>query len=209
METGPGRGGEGQIPGHHQLLGEGWQACDPETGGDGALVDLPQAGQGPVFGVFGHQGSGQISEISHRPTQQTGCRHRIAVVGEDADPCLVHPFVVGQFLSLPASGQGACGDDLDVADVASLPHSRRCRRAPVDGRESVGHGNYGGEASGGRRPPPGRQILLPGLARVTEMDVEIDQTGPEPCATGVDHPVAVGLRLIADRAHRVTVDDDR
>ena len=109
-----------------------------------------------------------------------------AVVGEAGRAGGEQRAEVGQLPALEAAGDGARLVHVDIAarlmgfvlDVLQRFHA-------VAGGHGVGHAHDRGEAAGRSRAHARGDVLLLGLARVTEVDMGVDEAGRDHKAAGV------------------------
>ncbi len=143
-----------------------------------------------VLGVLRHHGrvfaGAQRTEILHGTAQQPGVAHRVPVIGEDADPGLPQFIEMRQCLTPPPQRYGSCRHHLHQPG-ASPPFLHVAGEVPcVDRGIGVGHRHQGGEPPGGGGGRPRGDVLLPFLARLAEMGMEVDQPGTHPAPGDID-----------------------
>src|SRR5690606_37888297 len=111
----------------------------------------------------------------------------VAVVGEDPDPGPVQRLEIDRLFALPPHGQRGRWDHQDYR-LQPGPSSHVLDEVHrVGGRRRVGHGDHGREPARRGCPGPGDQVLLPGLARVPQVGVEIDKARPHELAGHVPY----------------------
>ena len=71
------------------------------------------------------------------------------------------------------------------------------RLGRVDGRAGVGAGDDRGDAARGRGEPGRAEAFAVSLARLADLDAEIDDSGREASAAAVDDRRALGRRPVA------------
>ena len=210
MQAGADVLGQQHVAGDDRLLGHGRPAGQPQLRRDEPLVHLGALGQARVLGVLGDHAVEGLHVLQRAPHQHRVV-HALAVVAEHADAGagVRHRVELGEALALEAHGDRADGaDGAPAGGLAAhrdlLDHARGVR----DGGR-VGHGVHGGEAAAGGGAGAGLDglgLLAAGLAQV---GVEVDQTGEDHAALGVDHLDAVRhLELAADRGDPALADQD-
>ena len=105
---------------------------------------------------------------------------------------------LGQLLPLAPLADGADGIDVRLPRALALEHDELGRRLAVDRRDRVGHAGHRGDAAGQRGRGAGGDRLVFLVARLAEVDVDVDQARADDQPAGVDHD----LGLLVARARR-------
>ena len=199
--------GQHGVPGHHQLLGDGGPAGQPQLPGDPALVHRVVLHHVRVLAV-GEDGQllpvGQDQAVPH----QVGVLHRHPVVGQGHRPGLLQGLEVGELLPRLPHRHRPDGPDVDAAGLGRLLLDVVHPLRAVGGGPGIGHTGDGGKAPVGRRRRPGRDGLLVLKARLPQVHVHIHQPGAHHQAAGVNH---LGVRLAdvaADHRHPAVLQQD-
>ena len=118
----------------------------------------------------------QALGLEHARAHHVGVLHAVAVVGE-GDHVSCHAVHVGKGLPVLVHGDGAVGEDLDhrvLFDDVQLLLQVRCA---VRRGAQIRHGANAGIPAAGCRPCAGGDGLLIGKARLSQMHVNICETG--------------------------------
>ncbi len=105
---------------------------------------------------------------------------------------------LGQLLPLAALAHGPDRIDVCLPGALGLEHDELGRGLGVDRRQRVGHAGDGGHAAGQRGGRAGGDGLVLLVARLAEVDVDVDQARADDHAAGVDDD----LGLFVAAAHR-------
>ena len=109
-----------------------------------------------------------------------------AIIGKAGRACREQRAEVGQLLAVQALGDGARLVHVDIAaGRARLVLYVLQGLDIVAGGQGVGHAHDRGEAAGRSRAHARGDVLLLGLARVTEVDMGVDEAGRDHKAAGV------------------------
>ncbi len=194
VDASPGGFGENDVTGDHDIFRRCGDTGYPQPGRDRAFVDRASLGERPVLAVVDDMAPGGgrgFQGLAHDPAVRDG-----AAVVREGD----------------GSGRDEVGH-VDEITAARGPRDRRDRQdigqagppglgqdllgylpAVVDG-SSVGHGADRGEAAPNSRPGPREDRLLSFVARLPQMDVQVDEPGDDDQAACVDR--SVGRRIDA------------
>ncbi len=129
--------------------------------------------------------------VFHRPAHDLGTDHGRAVVGEGDGAAIDQAADLGQFLALPALGDGADGEDIGVAGPASLQMDELGGRLAVQGRLGVGHAGHRRDAASDSGSRAGLDRLVFLAARFAQVDVHVDQSRADDQTSGVQD--AIGM----------------
>ena len=101
--------------------------------------------------------------------------HTVAVVGDGDHPGLGEGTDGGEGFAFHVDGDTAGREH--VHDGVAFDHILDIldRAGIARGGRGVGHANHGGKATGGRTVGTGRDVFLMGLARLAEVNVDVDQ----------------------------------
>ena len=99
------------------------------------------------------------------------------------------------------------GQDIGQAGPAGLGQDPLGDLPPVVDGAGVGHGADRGEAAADGRPDAGEDRLLGLVARLSQVDVHVDESGDDDQAAGVDRPVRDRIDGGADRGDTAAVDE--
>ena len=155
-----------------------------EAEGDGTGVHAASAGQASVLGVLRDRQTkpgGDDQRGSHDVVVKDG----LAVVGEAHGPGDGEGLVVREMFAHGALRGGRHGEQMDRGVALRREHPGQGLNGVIH-RNGVRHGDDSGVATGGGSAGAGRDGLLPGLAWLAEMDVNIDEAGGKNKASGVD-----------------------
>ena len=137
--------------------------------------------------------------------------HAVAVVGEPAGPRFGHHPHLGQLDPLAFLRDRAHDVDMGLTGLAALAVHVLDVGLALDGGIRVRHADDRREAGRhGRRGTAGDRLLF-FVARVAEMDVNIDQAGRDQLARGVDDPrngLLNGSIEVADLGHLAVGDQN-
>jgi len=135
----------------------------------------------------GDQGEAEILSILERPTHDLRVGDRRTVVGDGDGTGVTQLAQRGEDLAFACGGDRAGREHAaEPLLLAALEHEGD-ELTVVDGRLRVGHRHDGGKASGGGGPRARGDVFLVLLARLAEMDVQVDEARHHPAAAGVDH----------------------
>ena len=187
QEVDAARGGPGQgdVPGHHHLLGCRGHARDAQSTRPGAFVHGPVARQRAVLAVLG-QDDTQAPGVLEGPSHQPGRLDAGAVIGEEAHPEAGELGHRSQSLAEPPDGDGPGHRHLGGCRERKLLHVAD-GLGGVEGRIGVGHGHHSGVPTEGRRPGSGLDGLGLLAARLAQMGVQVDQPGCHDATLGLEH----------------------
>ena len=146
-----------------------------------------------------HDGKFQVPGVFERPAHHARRHDGPSVVG-DADAARFFQFGhVGELLAERAAGDGPGRQD---AGETGFPRARldepgdRC--AVADGAR-VGHGDQRGDSPGGGSAGPGRDGFLALLARLTQVDVQVDEPREHQQSAAIVHFVRLAFRRARGR----------
>ena len=210
VEVRAGQLGEEQVALHHGHLGDRRHAGEAEASRHRSLVHAAAVRQREVLGMH-HDGQVEVPGIFERSAHHSGRHDRPAVVGDADATRFLQLGHVGKLLAERAAGDRSGGQD---AGQPRLPGTRldepRDGSAVANGPR-VRHGDERGDAARDGGLGPCRDGLLPFLARLAEVDVEVHEAGQDEQAAAIDHLVRLALRrarrLLAHLADASAVED--
>ena len=165
-------------------LGFDGHAAEAEAEGDRARVHAASGGEAGVFGVLG-DGEAEAARSEEGGAHDAVFEDGPTVVGEAYGAGFGEGFKVREVLAEAAQGGSGHGEEVDLRLSFGGEHPLQGGDGVVDG-ECVGHGDDAGEATGGGGGGAGGDGLLVGLAGFAEMDVNVDETGRDDEAGGVE-----------------------
>ena len=196
VEAPAGELGEGEVARDHHLLGGGRDALESEADGDRPLVHAAAAREVAILLVGDHR---QVEErrVLERAAHEAGVHHRHAVVGDGDDARALHLADLRQALALESDRDGTDRMDARPSGSRGALEDVARHRAVVVHRVGVRHARDGGEAAGERGAHARRDRLLVLVARLAEVDVDVDEPGHDQLSRGVEH-----ARVVPERPHR-------
>ena len=193
MHVRPGRLGQQDVPRHDHLLARRRPAAQTQHRAPIALVHHPVGHQRVILAMIHHR---QIEHLRvfQRPAHHVVVLHAMTVIGDRHHAGLLERADRRQFLAREVLRDGP--RDIDVHDALRRGPlvNQRHRPGVVNRRRRVGHANHRGESAARRRRSAGGDRLLGHLARLTQMDVQINQPRANHLPADV-HPLGVGRRL--------------
>ena len=187
-----------KIAFEHELLGDSWPTNEAELGADHTLVHLGASGERRLLAVLHEGGAQRGADLQHLP-HEVGVGDPVAIVGECRSPRGEHRMHRRDGFALPSEGrrrgdQDPAGRHFPGLHGHPFDHVRRVQR-----RRGVRHAAEGGEATGDGGPTTSLDGLFPALARLTEMDMGINQTRAHQKAVDVDAMSVTGVNLARTR----------
>ena len=132
-----------------------------------------------------------ILAYCERPPHQVGRGDRGTVVGERDGPARDQLAELGQLLALAPLADGADREDVGLPGALGLEDDELGGGLGVDRRDRVGHAGDRRHAAGQRGGGAGGDRLVLLVARLAEVDVDVDQAGADDQAPGVDHDLGL------------------
>ena len=131
----------------------------------------------------------ETSDLAHGGFEELCVGDRVAVVGEQPYPRPPHLVEVGEAATGPARGQGARWQNVDQTDLATPRGHEPGQVSVVDGRRRVRHRHHRRVAAGRCGLRARSDVLFVRSARLPQVRVQVDQSGPHPAARAVDLPL--------------------
>ncbi len=185
-----GEPGQGEVPGHDDLLRLPGLAGEAEDRGVLPLVHLAALGEPGVLAVLGDRHLAEGQGVGEGVAQELGVGHDPAVVAEDAHPGLHHLPELRELLPGQAAGDRPDGEHVAEpggrGEVEDLPD----HRGVVGHRVGVRHRRHRGVPAEGRRPAAGLHGLGVLAARLAQVRVGVHEArrDHEPRAVELEGP---------------------
>ncbi len=200
--------GQTQIALDHDDLGFAGNAGEAEPGRHFAGVHVAAGGEARLFRMLDdHQREGR--GVLQRPAHDPGVGDGAHAVGEGDRAGLGEHAHFRQLAAFEALRHRGVGVDLGEAEQPRAPGDELDHRHVVDDRLRVGQADHRRDPAGGRRPPARSERALVLLARLAQLDADVDQPGTEAVAVAVDHfgafGHAFGEQVRADRGDQLAL----
>ena len=177
-------GQQAKIALHQAGFGRDRHAAQAEPEGERAGVHRASPGHARVFGVLDHRQPG-TRRGGQRLVHDGFPQDRLAVIGDRDRARGLERAVFGKRFAHAAARGGGNGKDARTRVALRTLHPAGGLHRVVD-RNRVGHGADGGESTCRSRRGPGGNGLLVALARLAQVDVDIDQARGDHQALGLD-----------------------
>ena len=186
-----------QVTSDDDLFARRREPCDAESGRDGTLVHVSVSAQARILCMLGHQAA-ELSDVLHRPPEQTGVGDCVAVIGEEPNPGGPQIVEVCEVGPLLAQADRTARNHANWLAPGDLPGEV----AGVDHRVGVRHGNDRSESAGDRCGHARLDVLLPFLAWLAQVGVQVEEAGPHPGIGRIDDLVSVRVDAGLDAGDR-------
>lgn len=150
--------------------------------------------QGMVLTV-GHDRKLKHTGILHSLFHQPCIHNRLPIFADGADSCLGHLADVGQLFSLLFFCDGPDGQHMNNSFFFCFHLDILYQDLIINHWVGIGHTAYGGESSLGCTSASGCNGFLVLEARLSQVDVDIDQSRHHPAAASIDYIVCFRIDL--------------
>ena len=205
MQVRAGEPRELDVAGDVDLLAGGRPAQHAQARGSDTLVDLALVDQGLVLAVV-HDRMAKLDGVVHDTAHHAGVLDTAAVIGEGDGAMCVHVAHLGEDLALEALRAGAGDVDVAVVDFLGARLDVLHAGGGVGDGLGVGHAADVREAAVERSARTGGDVLLVLEAGLTQMDVDVHQTGDEVAPGEVADGIGVSGEVLPHLRDHVAVD---
>ena len=186
MDGRAGEFGEEGVALDDDFLARRRPAGQSERGADRAFVHHAFADEIVVLAMV-HDGEAKHARVLQRAAHDLMVLDTMPVVGERDDARFVHRADGREFLARDAFRNRAGGEDVHARLGLRFFQNPRHHARAVDARRSIRHAHDAREATRRRSLRPAGDSLFRRLARLAQVNVEVDEAGTNDEAARVDH----------------------